>query len=327
MSSEKAKIQPLRAVPDATSKETPTLPWDSAATSAQPGACEICFGSGMEVIAGKGARRCRCRSQNQQTKLIEAARIPRRYEHCSLDSFKADRNTPQYVAQKYAYKLVEEFPTDRGLLFMGSVGIGKTHLAVAILRGLANKGVPCLFYEFGSLLKEIQGSYNNNTKTSEMGVLSPVYQAEVLVLDELGATIPTDWVRDTMAQIINTRYNDKKLTIFTTNYLDESRNTGGKATLDERRLRELQTELQKLRAAGVRNEFEQRTLEQREREITALEQQISEQATPAQRVRAMTTLEDRVGTRLRSRLYEMCKTVVIEGEDYRRRLAKKRFDT
>lgn len=329
MSSEKAKIQPLRAVPDAASKETPTLPWDSAATSAQPGACEFCFGSGMEVITGKGARRCRCRSQNHQTKLIEAARIPRRYEHCSLDSFKADRNTPQYVAQKYAYKLVEEFPTDRGLLLMGSVGVGKTHLAVAILRGLANKGVPCLFYEFGSLLKEIQDSYNNNTKTSEMGVLSPVYQAEVLVLDELGATIPTDWVRDTMAQIINTRYNDKKLTIFTTNYLDEPRhsNAGGKGTVDERRLRELQNELQKLRVAGVRNEFEQRTLEQREREITALEQQISEQASPAQRVRAMTTIEDRIGTRLRSRLYEMCKTVVIEGEDYRRRLAKKRFDT
>ena len=104
---------------------------------------------------------------------------------------------------------------------MGPVGVGKTHLAVAILKGLVAKGVPCLFYEFGSLLKQIQDSYNPISQTSEMRILSPVYQAEVLVLDELGATVPTDWVRDTMYQIINNRYNEKKLTIFTTNFLDE----------------------------------------------------------------------------------------------------------
>ena len=104
---------------------------------------------------------------------------------------------------------------------MGPAGVGKTHLAVAILKGLIFKGVPGLFYEFGALLKQIQDSYNSISQTSEMRVLAPVYQAEVLVLDELGASVPTDWVRDTMYQIINTRYNDRKLTIFTTNFLDE----------------------------------------------------------------------------------------------------------
>lgn len=142
---------------------------------------------------------------------------------------------------------------------MGPVGVGKTHLSVAILRGLVEKGIGCLFYEFGSLLKEIQDSYNPVSQTSELKVLAPVYQAEVLVLDELGASKPTDWVRDTMMQIINTRYNDRKLTIFTTNYLD-----------------------------ARRNEKEE-------------------------------TLEDRIGVRLRSRLFEMCRTVQIDGEDYRRR--------
>lgn len=109
---------------------------------------------------------------------------------------------------------------EQGLLFIGTVGVGKTHLAVSILKGLTERGFSCLFYDFGSLLKEIQDSYNSNTKTSELTVLSPVFDAEVLVLDEVGASKPTDWVRDTMTHVISTRYNDKKLTIFTTNYLD-----------------------------------------------------------------------------------------------------------
>lgn len=147
---------------------------------------------------------------------------------------------------------------DRGLLLMGTVGVGKTHLAVSIIKGLTERGFSCLFYEFGTLLKEIQNSYNPVSKTSELTVLAPVFNADILVLDELGASKPTDWVRDTMAHIINTRYNDQKLTVFTTNYLD--------------------------RSGDSRDE----------------------------------TLQDRIGIRLRSRLFEMCKTLTVSGEDYRR---------
>jgi DNA replication protein DnaC len=227
----------------------------------QADVCAFCYGSGMEVVPGKGARRCRCRDEDKKAKLIEAALIPRRYSECSLESYKPARGSgSQLLAFNYAFRLVREYPeVDRGLLLMGSCGVGKTHLSVAILRGLIQKGVPCLFYEFGSLLKEIQNSYNPVSQTSELKVLAPVFDAEVLVLDELGASKPTDWVRDTMMQVINTRYNDKKLTIFTTNYLD-----GRRIERDE-------------------------------------------------------TLEDRIGVRLRSRLFEMCKTVSLEGEDYRKK--------
>lgn len=231
------------------------------ATRAEPALCSFCFGTGMEVVAGKGARRCRCRTCELQAKLLEAARIPRRYSECSLSNYHpASNNSSQLRAFNYAYHLVREYPSvDRGLLLMGPCGVGKTHLAAAILHGLTEKGVPCLFYEFGALLKEIQGSYNAVSQTSELKVLAPVFETEVLVLDELGASKPTDWVRDTMMQIINTRYNNCKLTIFSTNFLDVSHH-------------------------------------------------------PAEE-----TLEDRIGARLRSRLYEMCRTVIVEGEDYRKR--------
>ena len=80
-----------------------------------------------------------------------------------------------------------------------------------------------MFYEFGALLKEIQDSYNPVSQTSELKVLTPIFEAEVLVPDELGATKPMDWVRDTMMQIVGTRYNNRKLTFFTTNYVGERR--------------------------------------------------------------------------------------------------------
>ena len=75
---------------------------------------------------------------------------------------------------------------------------------------LLDKGVRCLFYDFGALLKAIQASYNPNTQTSELEILAPVFEAEALVLDELGASKPTEWVLDTMLQIIRARYNDRR---------------------------------------------------------------------------------------------------------------------
>jgi DNA replication protein DnaC len=240
--------------------ESENVPLHIEHLGAAPDVCNFCFGTGMEVVTGKGARRCRCRTSDVQARLIETARIPRRYAECSLTNYHpAGDNATQLRAFRYAWRMVHEYPAiERGLLFMGTVGVGKTHLSVAILRELVEKkGVPCLFYEFGALLKDIQNAYNPISQTSELQVLGPIFEAEVLVLDELGASKPTDWVRDTMMQIINARYNEKKLTIFTTNYLDKLR-----SPKDE-------------------------------------------------------TLEERIGVRLRSRLYEMCKTVTMEGEDYR----------
>ena len=189
---------------------------------------------------------CECQAEQRVAKLLQRAAIPARYEHCSLDSYEAtfpgaDRSLA--AAHLMARRFVDGYPATtagRGLLLTGSIGVGKTHLAVGILQSLIlEKGVRGLFCDYRELLKQIQHSYNPQVATTEMEILHPVFGAEVLVLDELGAAKPTDWVWDTVALVLNTRYNDKRTTIITTNYADlapgaaNGSNGAGRANRDE----------------------------------------------------------------------------------------------
>src|SRR5438477_12696632 len=92
---------------------------------------------------------------------------------------------------------------------------------------ILSKATPCLFYDYRELLKQIQNSYNDSVKATELDVLRPVFDTEVLVLDELGAVKPTEWVWDTVSLILNTRYNDNRTTIITTNYPDDAPREAG----------------------------------------------------------------------------------------------------
>lgn len=260
--------------------------------------CEFCFGTGTQLDPEKGAVLCQCRRTSRQANLLKASRIPPRFQGRSFSNY-YPKNESQTIAHNHAQTLVNYYPgVDKGLLLMGGVGVGKTHLAIAILRTLIEtKGVPCLFYESGSLLKAIQESYSAISQTSEMRVLAPVYEAEVLVLDELGATVPSDWVRDTLYQIINTRYNNNRLTIFTTNYLDDAYVTAELTTL-------------KARLDTLENSPYNSAKKQEEKE---LRKRISE-------LDGTQKLETRIGVTLRSRLHEMCAKIELTGKDYRKGL-------
>lgn len=207
-------------------------------------ACPRCAGSGWERVEPGGAmRRCGCLDKLLVDHLLEAASIPARYEHCDLESY-GPRHHTQTKAKVDVKHFLRDYPTiDFGLLFMGTCGVGKTHLAVAVLRQIIiEKRCRGLFYDFRDLLREIQSSWNSVSQASELEVLRPVLEAELLVLDELGANKPTDWVRDTVAHIINYRYNEKRLTIFTSNYLDEP-SKPGEETLTDRIGRHLRSRL------------------------------------------------------------------------------------
>ena len=186
--------------------------------------CPKCEGTGWRPITNGPDRRvtrCDCRLQDRTQALLTAARIPKRYEHCEISNFDFEGpHRPLATARMAACRFVEEYPVDStGLLLIGDIGVGKTHLAVGIIKELiSSKGIACLFYDYRELLKQIQNSYNNSVQVTELDVLRPVFETEVLVLDELGAVKPTEWAWDTVSLILNTRYNDNRTTVITTNF-------------------------------------------------------------------------------------------------------------
>jgi len=193
--------------------------------------CPLCAGSGWKPVPGTpdgGVTRCDCQLRARGGAMIAAARIPKRYEHCELSNFTtdfpgADRSIA--LAHITASRFVQEFDPryGAGLLLIGGIGTGKTHLTVGLLKELiAARGSTCLFCDYRELLKQIQNSYNDSVQATELQVLRPVFEAEVLLLDELGAVKPSEWVWDTVSLILNTRYNDNRATIITTNFAGSS---------------------------------------------------------------------------------------------------------
>jgi DNA replication protein DnaC len=229
--------------------------------------CPKCLGAGVVVEVEDGvsrARVCDCQAQRTAKRRLGAVGIPARYRECDLDNFSivpgfTDKSVVR--ARRLAESFVENYPdVDAGLLLMGPVGVGKTHLAAGIVKKLTlEKNARCRWCDFSDLLTEVKKRYAGSA-FDEYAVLDPLVAAEVLIIDDLGSMKIRDWTLDLLSYVINQRYVNRRLLIATTNFLDEPPNE----------------------EAG--------------------------------------TLIERIGDRLRSRLLEMCKTVNVTGDDFRKKV-------
>jgi len=245
----------------------------AAKLAEEPQSCPICGGTGWKDVVGSERRvtRCNCYWQTQAKHLLGVSEIPARYVDCEFLNYETGGNDGLAAAKIKIETWAGQYPVDRsGLLLVGPSGVGKTHLSVAALKQLTQKGVHCLFCDYRELLKKIQNSYNPSVQTTELHLLRPIFETEVVLLDDLGAVKPSEWVWDTVSLILNARYNEKLTTIITSNFLD-----GASAAAE--------------RVDGPR------------------------------RAAREETLGDRIGERMRSRLFEMCRLVQVNGKDYRQK--------
>ena len=176
--------------------------------------CEICHGSRWKSVTVDGVERltrCDCWRGDLVERLLKDARVPSRYARCELATFEHDMDT-QREAFRRATRFVEAFPAvDRGLLLYGPHGVGKTHLAAGILKEvIRTKGARGFFFETRELLRLVRETFNRGNEETEMDVLAPVLNADLLVLDDLGAEKTSEWVQETLGLVVNTRYNAQR---------------------------------------------------------------------------------------------------------------------
>jgi DNA replication protein DnaC len=192
--------------------------------------CEHCGGTGYRIVERDGisaASWCECNEVGKPQRMEDGAGIPDLYRAASLDNFVLPVDNPiarnqlgSVLLQVRAF--VREYPVGekQGLLFIGDPGTGKTHLAVATLRALIARGFEGVFFDYQNLLQRIRSSYDKASELTDREAYRSALDAEILLLDDLGAHRTTDWVEDTVTAIITHRCNHKRPLIATTNLAD-----------------------------------------------------------------------------------------------------------
>lgn len=245
--------------------------------------CPACFGLARTLNSLGYSEPCREPSPLAVVNRFNDALIPARYAESTLEQFKNFSGNGREVQQKII-QFVRGFRPEsgQGLLLTGGVGTGKTYLLAAIARAFCQRGISVKFVDFFQLLGQLRAAYSKDQ--SDLSVMAPLLEVDVLIIDELGKGRNTDWELTILDQLVMGRYNQRKSIIASTNcpLTGNKRQTPGIYNFD----------LEQMQKAG------------------------GSSFSPDQ----FDPLEQRVGQRIFSRLLEMCEFLEVTGEDMRRKM-------
>ena len=173
----------------------------------------------LERVAKEAAERMEIERRERINRLFNLAELGPRFSECTFESWIPRRGAERCfeLAKEYADNFDEHARRGDGLLLMGEPGNGKTHLAAAIVNHLVLRGKTCVFRSVPALLKRLQETYREGSRVTESEVLAVLQDADLLVLDDLGAEKVTEWAESTLYFIVDERYRWKKPLVVTTN--------------------------------------------------------------------------------------------------------------
>jgi DNA replication protein DnaC len=183
---------------------------------------DVCDGSGFVVDdATNTASDCRCRAQRvsrARARTLSGV-IPRKYRGVSFDRPPVTEIAAPVTAavKRFVNRIDENLDNGRGLWFFGSVGTGKTTLAMLVSRHALEAGRSVAIYSLPRLLAEIRTTFDDDRGNSYVDLLDRLTAVDLLHIDDVGAEKTSAWVLEQLYAIVNARYEDERSVIITTN--------------------------------------------------------------------------------------------------------------
>ncbi|MEA2494534.1 MAG: replication protein DnaC [Thermoleophilaceae bacterium] len=185
-------------------------------------ALDICDGGGFVVDEeSRTATPCKCRAQlvsRRKARSLSAV-IPRKFREVSFDRNPIAQMPEPVVrpVRAFARNLDENVASGRGLCLVGSVGTGKTTLAMLVAKTALDAGFSVAIYSMPRLLNEIRRTYDEGSDSSYIELLDHLAAVDLLHIDDVGAEKSSPWVLEQLYAIVNARYEGERSMTITTN--------------------------------------------------------------------------------------------------------------
>ena len=170
------------------------------------------------------------RQQTERMRRIESLRKASLLGEEYMDATfgQTDLYSAEYAAiyarcEKYCQVSAEVLKKGHGIYLFGTAGAGKTHLTACMANELIKQGHPTLFTSMGEVSKAIRNTYNSQSNETEQDFVKRLTSVDFLFIDDFGterlAKEGQDlWLQEKVFDIVNTRYNNRKPMVFTSNY-------------------------------------------------------------------------------------------------------------